>query len=95
MASNSLMMLLTYDVRNDEFQITGNINPNGQREILETFLRNQLGSGEDHAEPQHRDRYHITLTWHPNTDRIDSTYDTGNKGLRDGILKRLQPTRTQ
>ena len=40
----------------------------------------------DNSKANRRDVYHITLKWDPQQDDICISDDTGNKGLRDGIL---------
>jgi len=82
-------MDITYDIQKDEFDIKGDLNPNGQAEVLDSFIRSQIGAGEDPNPAIERDQYHIKLQWFPDIDEIRSEYDTGNKGLRDGILMEL------
>jgi hypothetical protein len=84
--ADSLTMNINYELKNGEFAITGDINREGQVEILDSFLRGQLGAGKDESKPNVRDSYKISLQWFPENDRIVAFSDTGNKGLRDGIL---------
>ena len=77
---------IEYDVKENEFYIDGNLSPEGQREIVENFLRKQIGAGEDASIANIRDSYTITLEWDPSNDSIGISSDTGNDGLRDGIL---------
>jgi len=79
-------MYISYNIKTNEFEITGNLNKIGQETILEEFLRSQIGAGVDKSEPNIRDIYNITLIWHPDFDNIKVFSDTGNKGLRDAIL---------
>ncbi len=77
---------IQYDARKEKFKVRGDINREGQREIIEIFLREQMGKGEDKNEPNKRDFYHIGFRWFPEDDTVEISSDTGNKGLRDGIL---------
>lgn len=83
-----LTLDLHYYVNSDKFKVGGNVNEEGQKEIVETFLRDQVGAGEDKRTPDKRDSYHIELKWYPENDRIEASSDTGNDSLRDGILMR-------
>ena len=51
-----------------------------------------MGAGEDKSKANKLDIYHIALDWYPYLDRIESTSDTGNRGLREGILGRFLDT---
>ena len=62
------------------------------KEIVEAFLINQIGAGEDRNKANELDVYQITLDWYPHLDRIESTSNTGNRGLREGILMRFLGT---
>ena len=82
---NHLTMDVTYH-ENGKFEIDGNINKKGQSSIIRAFLRGQTGKGKDPNPINQQDTYHISLRWFPEDDSIIAKYDTGNKGLRDGIL---------
>jgi hypothetical protein len=87
MEKNHLVMRINYSVHDGKFRITGDINKRGQISVLETFLRGQIGAGVDNSKPHKKESYCISLAWYPENDDIVCTYDTKNKGLRDGILK--------
>jgi hypothetical protein len=90
MGRDSLELNIMYDVKKDEFEVKGDVNKEGEREIIENFLRQQIGAGRDKRKLDMKSikkDYNIRLTWYPENDRIDSASDTGNLGLRDGILK--------
>src|SRR5687767_11064033 len=72
--------------QHSQFTISGDIKPEAYEEIISSFLQTQIGSGVDKREAIERDAYHITLRWYPEDDRIEAISDTGNLGLRDGIL---------
>jgi len=72
------------DERN--FEIESGLTKEGQFSIIENFLRRQAGAGEDNSESNKKEVYIITLKWNPSNDNISAYDNTGNKGLRDGIL---------
>ena len=81
-----LVLDIKYDIKKDSFEVSGDVNKEGREEIVDTFLRGQMGKGEDKSKVNERDVYHIQMKWYPQNDNIEVQYDTGNKGLRDGIL---------
>ena len=81
-------MIINYTV-NGPFEITGDVNKEGQAEIIDSFLRTQIGAGSDIRKPDYKDTYQISLQWYPSNDRIVASCDTGNYGLRDGILQEV------
>lgn len=82
-----LTMDLTFSVKNASFNIDGNVKKEKQSDLIIAFLRTQLGQGIDNSEANKQDKYHISIKWFPHLDRFQITSDTGNKGLRDGILR--------
>ncbi len=89
-----LTMEIEYNLKENNFKIFGDVNKRSQYSLIETFLRMQIGAGEDRSEPHERDVCHLILKWYPTSDRIEVKSDIGNNGLRDGILldilKRLE-----
>ena len=83
---DSLFMDIAYDISKGTFKITGNLNKVGQETILETFLRDQIGAGVDNRKPNIREIYDIRFEVDLSYDIIRVSDNTGNKGLRDGIL---------
>ncbi|MCK5320962.1 hypothetical protein KAJ38_00105 [Candidatus Pacearchaeota archaeon] len=86
MALEYSAMNIKYDMGKGKFDISGDINKRGQHDVIEAFLRGQIGAGEDRSKANERDVYNIGLKWYPEKDRFECVSDTGNKGLRDGIL---------
>ena len=84
-----LVMDISYNIKKETFEITGNVNKVGQETILETFLRSQFGAGKDNSEPNIKDIYNIKFRVDLSYDIINVSDDTGNKGLRDGILAKI------
>lgn len=81
-----LFMDIAYDVNKRTFEISGNLNEVGQKTILETFLQHQVGAGKDNSKPNKRNVYNIHFKVDLSYDVIKVSDNTGNKGLRDGIL---------
>ena len=54
--------------------------------MLCEFLRSQIGMGTDNRRAEEHDIYKIQITWNPDHDQFESRSNTGNLGLRDGIL---------
>lgn len=86
MGLDYLTMNITYNMDNGEFNIDGDVKKDKQYDLIADFLRLQMGQGKDTSKPNEQDVYHISISWHPYKDRFESRSDTGNKGLRDGIL---------
>jgi len=80
---------IRYNRGADDFEVEGDLNKQGQREVVEAFLSMQRGAGEDKRNPNKKDFYNISLDWYPHYDKIKIRDDTGNKGLREGILMRF------
>lgn len=58
----------------------------GILEVLDTYVRDSMGAGEDYSEANKRDVYTITIQIDVTDDRLIVSSDTGNKGLTLGIL---------
>ncbi|MFH1072532.1 MAG: hypothetical protein V1743_03830 [Nanoarchaeota archaeon] len=86
MALGYLTLDIRYHLNSDRFEVGGDVRRDGQRGLVETFLRTQIGAGEDTRVAKEQDTYHIRLQWHPECDMIEVKSDTGNKSLQDGIL---------
>ncbi len=86
MGLDNLTLNIKYNSKSHKFRVEGNVKEKGQYELVETFLRGQIGAGEDKSTPNKKDNYNIELKWYPQNDKIEVKSDTGNKGLRDGIL---------
>ena len=77
---------IQYDISKDKFSMSSEMTLEGLVEIIENFIRGQMGEGEDKTAPNEQDVYHFRITWDPTEDDIRVSSDTGNKGLREGIL---------
>jgi len=86
MSLDHLTLDIQYHINSDQFEVGGNVNREGREELVSTFLKGQMGSGKNDSKPNEQDTYKIRLKWYPENDRIEVWGDTGNKGLRDGIL---------
>jgi len=83
---------LKYHVKEDKFEVGGTLNEEGRRQIVENWLRGQMGAGRDNSKPVDRKVYSISIQWYPDEDRLEAQYDTGNRALREGILMRYLET---
>ncbi len=82
-----LTMNISYFMKDRSFKITGEINENGQFELLENILLGgKFDTGKDHREANKREEYDIQINWYPYKDRFEISDNTGNYGLRNGIL---------
>lgn len=79
-------MNIEYNVKENTFNITGDVKESAWAEILEAWISSQIGSGKDSTPAVERDVYHIQILWRPEDDGLSISSDTGNKGLREGIL---------
>lgn len=87
MEKDYLSLSIAYYIKDGKFDISGDVKKEKQADLIIEFLRGQIGKGIDISKANERDVYHIELRWYPENDRIECMYDTGNKGLREGILK--------
>lgn len=67
-------------------RVKTDIRPGCWAEVLEDFLRRQIGSGEDPDPLVERDEYNIAIQLDLDEDVFYHEHDCGNKGLRDGIM---------
>ena len=90
MTLDYLTMDIEFNMKSRTSIINGDMKEEVYEEIIEEvisdFLIRQMGKGADDREPNEQDIYHITLRWYPANGDFKVGSDTGNKGLRDGIL---------
>ena len=86
MRENHLFIDLEYDINQDTHKIRTNIRKDLVYDTLSTFLSTQIGQGADKRKANERDIYHIRIGLDLTDDIFTISDDTGNKGLRDGIL---------
>lgn len=78
---------LTFPINEPEkFKIETNAKPEHVGDLIGDFLRCQLGQGADESPAANLDVYHIDISVDLTDDTWSSSHDTGNLGLRDGIL---------
>jgi len=83
-----LGMIIEFTKKDGNFKIDTNIKNDEQlANIIENFLYRQIGKGIDERKVIEKDIYHFVIKWYPENDNIIVLHDTGNLGLRDGILK--------
>jgi DNA-dependent RNA polymerase auxiliary subunit epsilon len=84
-----LTLDITYNIPQDKFVLGGTVDPKKAHSILEAFLYLQMGDGVDSRKAVEQEEYHINIRWYPHRDRFQCYSDTGNRGLRDGILMHI------
>jgi hypothetical protein len=93
-----LRMVINYNVASGKFEVDSNMNLEGQIEMVDSFIRCQIGEGKDESEREERDVYTIRLQLLPEGvdwcgerkyESIGCTHDIGNESLREGILLKL------
>ena len=70
----------------DTFELGGTVKKEGAAEIIENWLRSQMGAGPDGTPAKQLKTYHIEIDWYPSDDRLTCWSNCGNDGLRDGLL---------
>ena len=78
---------LKYNVKTNKFETDTNCNKDGLYEILDYFLRSEIGKGSDKRAPNLLDEYTIILNLDLSTDTLHITDDCGNDSLRCGIVQ--------
>ena len=81
-----LTMNVYYDIGTDEFEITGEADRRKQYMIIKEFLNSQNGDWDDNCKVNEKANYNIQLKWRQEEKIFECSSDTGDKGLRDGIL---------
>lgn len=81
-----LTLDIIFYMQENRYETKSDMTLEGQINLLEWFLMDQSGAGGDGREAIDRKVYRITLKWNPDHDQITCDYNTGNKGLREGIL---------
>ena len=81
-----LFINITYDPNKDKYKVRTNVKREGVEDLIDTFLRGQIGAGSDSRKAEKREVYHINMQIDLSDDSFNVSDDTGNFGLRDGIL---------
>ena len=82
-------MNIEYKVKDGSYDVSSDLTKFGQYEVLEAYIRVQMGQGEDKRKPEKRKKYAIQVRWNPDGDVIGVKSNTGNDGLTCGILMGL------
>lgn len=78
---------LTYPINDSKnFKIKTNAKPELVSELIFDFIHGQIGAGKDERPAKDLEVYHIDLSVDLTDDTWRTSHDTGNLGLRDGIL---------
>jgi hypothetical protein len=86
MGLDYLTLRIEYDINDGTFKIASNIKKERYADLINSFVCTQIGKGEDKKEADKRDIYDISIKWYPGSDTFVCYSNTGNKGLREGIL---------
>lgn len=78
--------IFKYSVKEGLLKHSGDLIDDHVPELISTFLQTQIGRGADDSEPEDREVYTIKIDIDLSDDTFTVIDDTGNKGLRDGIL---------
>lgn len=90
-----LFLELEYDLHTDMVRVLStNIKGDKISEVVEAYLHSQIGAGIDQRIAEEREKYHIHLELELGGDVFHVSDDTGNKGLREGILLHFFQTLT-
>ena len=77
-------VVIEYDIAKNKFTTTSDINE--PKEIVELWLRQQIGAGKDNSPVAQHDVYRIEILCDFSYDKMNCVHNCENKGLRDGIL---------
>ena len=86
MSLDFLTLDITYHLNDRRVEINGDVREECQSDLITEFLRGEVGAGVDNSPANERERYNISIRWYPHMDRFVVNDNTGNKGLRNGIL---------
>lgn len=86
MSRDFLTLDITYHINDRKIELSGDVKEECRSDLITEFLRGQIGKGADNRPANERETYNIELRWYPHMDEFRVRDDTGNKGLRDGIL---------
>jgi len=81
-----LSMTLKYNMKTDLFEISGNVADEKITEVMQEWLRGQLGLGKDDNEPNDKEIYTIIINLNLEDDTFTIQSDTGNASLTCGIV---------
>ena len=84
-----MKIIVKYHLSDDRYDIESEIKPERVKEVIEEFLRTQIGLGEDKSEPSDLQIYTITLDLNLDGDIFTINSNTKNKSLTTGILFKL------
>ena len=86
---SDLFININFNLNTNVFEIDTNVKQEHVAEIIDTFLRGQIGKGEDTSKPNELDIYTFKMKVDLSFDTINIKDDTGNKSLSDGIFMNL------
>lgn len=66
--------------------LESDFNAHGAEEVLNEWVRRQMGKGRDDTPPPEQDIFNIEFNWNPEGDSITCTHDCVNESLALGIV---------
>jgi hypothetical protein len=82
-----LYIHITYDIKKDKPSVKTNVRKDSVDDLLMEVLRGQIGTGVDPRKAEEREVYHVKVRINLESDSFSVSDDTGNFGLRDGIIR--------
>jgi hypothetical protein len=79
---------LEYNIKKDTVECDSDLRSEMIPDTISTFLQTQIGAGVDKSKAEERKIYYIRISIDLSDDTFNVKSNTGNKGLRDGILMR-------
>lgn len=70
----------------ESFTISGNVKEERRKDVLDEFLRTQLGAGRDDSPPNRKEEFCICITCDLSSDTFRVKHDCGNDGLMTGLV---------
>ena len=83
----TIYIKITFPINDpNNFKIKTNAKPELVSDLIFDFIHGQNGAGKDESPAKELEVYHIDLSVDLTDDTWRTRHDTGNLGLRDGIL---------
>ena len=82
-----LHLKIVYNMGTETFKTEGTIRDDARAELIEAFIRAQVGEGADYRRPVKRDVYSIELRLRQDTCFVED--NAGNNALRNFILVKV------
>lgn len=84
--STDVFVEIRHNMKTGEFHRETNVKDDKVSEVLEEYIRSQMGAGKDSTPPEMRDEYTVRIGLDLSDDSFQVSSNTGNRSLRDGIV---------